>query len=168
MNLERFQHLSDESRLWVYGFGARLRNEDRQLLEARLAAFLTEWETHGSPVEGAFDFLEDRFLLLAGFAPGGLSGCSVDASVRVFKDLRGEGLDGLDRSRIYFRSSEGDIRSVHFSQFQTLVDSGEVGGSTPVFDTNFSTLGQLRSEAIEKPLAESWHARAFALPQAVE
>ena len=165
MNLDIFQSLPDESRLWVYGFKTSLDENERQLLETRLSAFLSHWETHGSRVEGVFEIFEDRFLLLAGYAPGGISGCAVDSSVRVFKQLREEGLDGLERSRVYFRTEDGSIQAIHFTQFQPAIDEGRVTASTLVFDTNLGSLGQLRQAGIEKPFGESWHARAFSLPQ---
>ena len=165
MNLDIFQALPDESPLWVYGFETALDRETKQGLERRLTTFLSHWETHGSPVQAVFGIFEDRFLLLAGYAAGGISGCAIDSSVRVFKQLREEGLDGLERSRVYFRAEDGSIQAVHFSEFQPAIDAGRVVASTPVFDTNLGSLAQLRQAGFEKPFTESWHGRAFSLPQ---
>ena len=54
MNLDIFQALPDESRLWVYGFKTSLNGKERKVLEARLSSFLPHWETHGTRVEGSF------------------------------------------------------------------------------------------------------------------
>jgi len=167
MNLDIFQALPDESPLWVYGFETALDREKKEILERKLTAFLPHWETHGSPVRGVFEIFEDRFLILSGHAPGGISGCAVDSSVRVFKQLREEGLDGLERSRVYFRAEDGSIQAIHFTAFQPAIDEGRVVASTPVFDTNLGSLGQLRQAGFEKPFGESWHARAFSLPESI-
>lgn len=165
MQLDAFAALPDESLLWIYGFPTDLSSAAKQLIGRRLSLFLEEWETHSQPVQGAFQFVEDRFVLLAGYAPGGISGCSIDSSVRVFKALSGEGLEALDRSRIYYRARNDSVESIHFSRFQKEIDEGRVGAQSRVFDTRLANLGQLRSEGFEKPLAESWHARAFSLPE---
>ena len=62
------EHLPDEARLWIYGFCEPLDSTARGLIEGRLNAFMQDWNTHGSPVSGAWGFLEDRFVLVAGVA----------------------------------------------------------------------------------------------------
>ena len=165
MKHQSFLDLPDESNLWIYGFESNLTSREQEILNNRLSTFLSQWETHGRPVLGAFEIVEQRFVVLAGFSPGGISGCSVDSSVRVFKELREQSLDGLDRSRIYFRTRDGSIEGVHFTAFQERVEKGEIGSDTPVFDINLTSLGQLRTKGFEKQFEKSWHARAFLTPR---
>lgn len=167
MDLDAFSSLPDEAQLWVYGFAKPLGEAERGLIGGTLDQFLTEWSTHGTPVRGAYSFAGDRFVILAGHLEGGISGCSIDSSVRSFQRLRdAHGLDGLDRSLIHFRDANGDLRSVAFNEFQERVAAGEVGPDTEVFDTTIQTLADLRAGRFQLPFAESWHARSFPLPTA--
>ena len=79
-----------------------------------------------------------------------------------FKALRDQhGLDGLDRSLVFFRDPEGRILAEHFLDFQKLISSGRILPDTPVFDTTITTLGELRAGGLEKPFGDSWHAARF-------
>ena len=128
----------------------------------KLDQFLPSWVSHGVPVEGKFRIYEDHFVLLVGQSTAGISGCSIDSSVNNFKDLRDHyGLDGLDRSLVFFRNEKGIIQSRHFLDFQKLVKSGLIDAETKVFDTSITTLGQLRQGKFEKPLWNSSYASRF-------
>ncbi len=162
MDFQTFSVLGDDSRLWVYPFREPLTEPTRRLVEQTLNGFLPTWASHGAPVRGRFLIYEDRFLLLAGYCPTGMSGCSIDSSVENFKALRDQhGLNGLDRSLVFFRDTEGQILAEHFFNFQKLASSGRILPDTPVFDTTITTLGELRSGGLEKPFQNSWHAARF-------
>ncbi len=165
MNFDAFANLPDDAQLWVYGFAKPLGEAERGLIGQTLERFLPQWTTHGVPVRGAFAFAADRFVLLAGHLESGISGCSIDSSVRNFKHLRDvHGLDGLNRSLVFCRGQSGDIEAVAFTEFQRRVESGAVTAATPVFDTTIQTLGELRSGQFERPFADSWHAVSFPIP----
>ena len=164
MNLVQFHSLPDEAHLWIYGFQAPLTSGQQAQIDEVLSRFLGEWVSHGRPVNGAFACAHDRFVLLSGFQDDGISGCSVDSSVNQFRFLRDRlGLDGLNRSLIYFRSSEEAIEAVPFAQFQNLVRGGQVSESTPVFDTTLQRLAELREGKFEMAFQDSWHSRSFAI-----
>lgn len=165
MDLNNFFDFPDDASLWIYGFRQALTTGERHAVKGELEAFLGEWVSHGAPVRGSYKIVEDRFVLLTGHTPGGISGCSMDSSVRVFKTLKDRhGLDGLDRSLVYYRDAQGEIQGVHFSEFQKLVEKGQIDAETKVFDTTLTSLDDLRLGAFEKPFANSWHARSFPLP----
>ena len=162
MDFQEFSVFGDDSRLWVYPFREPLTERTSRLIEQTLSGFLPTWVSHGAPVKGRFLIHEDRFLLMAGTCPAGISGCSIDSSVENFKALRDQhGLDGLDRSLVFFRDTEGRILAEHFFDFQKLTSSGRILPDTPVFDTTITTLGELRAGGLEKPFRDSWHAARF-------
>ena len=162
MSFEEFSVFGDDARLWIYPFRDPLEEAGADLLRQTLDRFLPGWVSHGAPVEGQFRIHEHRFVLLVGHSPAGISGCSIDSSAANFKNLRDHhGLDGLDRSLVFFRDSEGNIQGRHFLDFKRLAASGRILAETPVFDTTITTLGQLRRGEFEKPFGESWHAARF-------
>jgi hypothetical protein len=81
--------------------------------------------------------------------------------VRVMKQLRDEGLDGFDRTWVYYRDGEGKVNTAARSHFQDLVAKGSVAADTPVFDTTVQFVGDLRRGAFETAFSQSWHATAF-------
>lgn len=166
MNFPEFAHLPENARVWVYGFAEPLSGADAGAVREALREFLPNWVSHGARVESGFKIVEDRFVVLAGHIEGGVSGCSIDSSVRVFKQLKEErGLDGLNRGLVFYRDSKGKIQAVPFTEFNQVVDSGEITAETPTFDTTIQTLSQLNAGMLERAFKDSWHARSFPLPQ---
>ena len=162
MDFQEFSVFGDDARLWVYPFREPLTAPTSLLVEQTLNGFLPGWVSHGARVEGRYLICEDRFCLLVGDSPAGISGCSIDSSVENFKALRDQhGLDGLDRSLVFFRDTEGRIQADHFFDFQKRLGSGDILADTPVFDTAITTLGELREGGLEKPFQDSWHAERF-------
>jgi hypothetical protein len=162
MDLSNFQGLPDDAQLWVFGFDRPLTRLDRENIEKQLDVFLPQWASHQAPVHGAYTVFSDRFLLLAGHCPEGLSGCSMDSCVSVFKLLKARSdLDALNRSLVFYRNRAGQIQSLDRPSFQRRVDSGEITPTSTVFDTTLDKLAQLRSGRLETTFEKSWHARAF-------
>jgi hypothetical protein len=151
-----------ETRLWIYAFSRRVDPGELTLVYSLLREFVDEWKSHQHDVRGAFEIVHDQFVLIAAESDNGISGCSIDSSVAVFKWLKAQhNLDALDRSFVYYR--DGDvIRTTTRADFQQLVDSGKVNSDTKVFNNTITTIGELHAGKWEVPLSQSWHAQAFA------
>ena len=162
MDLSSFRDLPDGAQLWVFGFIRPLSKRDTENIKKHLDAFLPRWTSHQVPVRGAYTVLYDRFVLVAGHCPEGLSGCSMDSCVSNFKQLKaGCGLDALNRSLVFYRDREGQVQCLDRPSFQRKVDSAEITPSSTVFDTTLQKLGQLKSGGLETPFEKSWQATAF-------
>ncbi len=164
MTLRSLAHLGDDARVWVYGLDRPLAPGERARLAAVLDAFVAGWTSHAEPVEGAWDVLEDRFLVVAARCAAGLGGCAIDDGVRAVREAAARvGVDPLRRDLVFWRTPDGWVRVDTRADFAARVAAGEVGDDTPVFDTTVSTLGDLRAR-FETTMARSWHARAFSRP----
>lgn len=162
MGATLFPDFPDEARLWVYALAKPLSPEDGARVTARLNDFLREWNSHGTRVTGAFEVYENRFVLIAGYVDDGVSGCSTDSMVRVMKQLREEsGIDGFDRTLVFFRDSENRVQAVGREDFKALVGAGKVDADTTVFDATIQFVGDLHRGSFETMFAKSWHAAAF-------
>ena len=154
-----FENFSDRARLWAYGFEVRLTPAQRDVVEEALRRFVENWQVHGKPVKGDFIILENQIALLV--TDDDVSGCSIDSSVAVFKEINmTHGWNALNQNLVFFRSKRG-IEAVSRPEFQVLVAAGEITDDTKVFDFTCTTLGQLRTGGFERPFSESWHAAAF-------
>jgi len=157
-----FPDFPDDARVWAYALSKPLSPADRARVAEQLDAFIGDWESHGIPVVGSYTIAEDRFVLIAGYVPDGISGCSTDSSVRVMKELReNHGIDGFDRSLVFFRDANGAVQSVKRADFKALVGAGRVADDTTVFDTTIQFVGDLRRGGFETTFGKSWHATAF-------
>ncbi|MFQ5740646.1 MAG: hypothetical protein ACE5JX_16700 [Acidobacteriota bacterium] len=162
MDLKGFSPLPDDAQLWIYGFQEPLKKSDKTLIGHTLEELVRGWVSHEMPVTAAFTVVFDRFVMIAAFSANGISGCSIDSSVRPFKYFRDvHHLNALDRSLIFYRDGESVIQSSPCLRFQQLVDSAVIGPRTPVFDTTLRSLGEVRKGGFELPFESSWHARSF-------
>lgn len=162
MNLDLFAGLPDGARLWIHGFRTPLEPGQEDLVREVLGSFVDDWKTHGRPVTAKFAIVESRFVITAAFCFGGVSGCSADGFVRVFKYLKDEcGLDGLDGGLVYWRGEDGSVQCAPHLDFFGVVERGEVSLDTVVLDTLINRLSELRSGQFEKRFSESWHARTY-------
>lgn len=159
-----FDHIADHARLWVFASPDPLPVDASERLLEQVDSFVDGWTAHGAPVAGAYQWREDRFLLVAADeAATGVSGCSIDSLSRTLRVAERElGISLLDASsRVWYRDGDGAIRALPRAGFRQLVQDGEADGETPVFDNTAATVGAVRRGEWERPMRESWHGRAF-------
>jgi hypothetical protein len=157
-----FSNVPDTARLWVFALARELTPDEHAQVTSQLDAFVGAWKSHGTPVRGAYEIVENRFVLIVGTVDDGVSGCSTDSMVRVMKSLKQEHqIDGFDRTIVFFRDADGSVCALKRDEFQKRVESGAVGDDTIVFDTTIQTVSDLRSGRFETTFARAWHATAF-------
>lgn len=153
-----FDALPADARIWIFAADRPLEPSEREGISEAVDGFLETWNAHGIPLQGGREWRYGRFLLVGvDEAAAPPSGCSIDALVRVFKELEEE-LDVtlLDRSPIWYRD-EGGIRCVSRSEFRELASAGAVGPETVVFNGAVTRMEELRQGGWELPAGESWH-----------
>ncbi|MEE8349316.1 MAG: hypothetical protein V3R94_07090, partial [Acidobacteriota bacterium] len=127
MNLDVFAELPDDARVWIYPFEQELDPQGEQLIQQKLAPFMTQWVSHDATVRGTFEIFFHRFVVVAAHCGEGISGCSMDSLTRNFKEINSfHGLDGLKGGILYFRNREGEIQGVPQLKFRELIDSGSI------------------------------------------
>lgn len=152
--------LPGHARVWCFGASSRPSDEAVALLRESMAAFLSEWTAHRARLHAAFEWLHDRFLVVAVDETNvGASGCSIDAltgQIRRLEELTGVTL--LDSAPVWYRDADGEIRQVGRADFREMADRGAIGPETPVFDLTVETLEDVRAGAWEVEAGRSWHA----------
>jgi hypothetical protein len=163
-----FPSLPDEARVWVFASPVPLSAGAATEVLRRVDDFLSEWHAHGHAVAGSRELLHDRFLLIAADEEAtGVSGCSIDSLFRVLKQVEMElGISMLDSSLVFYRDASGLVEAVDRAEFRKRVGGGDVTENTLVFDNTIRTIRDIRNGGWEKPMAESWHGRAFAVASA--
>lgn len=161
-----FENLPDESRIWIYGFSQPLTTDQYNLLIGKLEKFKKEWMYHGNMVTGDYSVLENRFVILA--TNEAISGCSIDSSVAVFKQLKQEtGLDALDQSLIFYRNKDLEIKAVSRREFQELLNCGDVNNHSIVFNLLINNLNAFKNGYFETEFENCWHSKFFKLPEEI-
>jgi hypothetical protein len=163
--MDLLPHLSDNARVWISGFSKALNQEQQELVQSSYKNFLSSWKSHGKELKGDYDMLHGRFNVLALENPDDASGCSIDASVGILKELkRDHQLDALGATKIFFEK-DGEIECVERPEFSKLCRTGVIQEDSTVFHLLHQSLGELRDQGLRLPFAKSWHAKAFRLPQ---
>jgi hypothetical protein len=153
--------ISANAKIWIYGFQSPLSSQNIETVQQTYATFLESWKSHGTALQGGFDLLHGRFVLLALEADQSASGCSIDASVGILKTLKQDhGLDALGSARIFFEV-DGTIESCERFAFSKMCKEGQISEDTVVYDLLHQTLGDIRRKGIKTTFAQSWHNKAF-------
>src|SRR5205809_7292432 len=99
-----FESLPDHARTWIYQANRKLTSQEVKSLSESLTQMCEQWAAHGTPLHTAFMIAHDHFVVLAvDETANGASGCSIDGSVRVLKNLQQTmGLDLFDRTLAAF------------------------------------------------------------------
>ncbi len=157
-----YETLPDQSRLWVFGVGRELEEEEEEALLAAVDRFLDTWAAHGMALRCGRDWRRGRFLLIGvDEASEPPSGCSIDAMVRVLKAYEGVfGVPIVDSSPVWFLHG-GAVRRASRSDFKELVAQGVVGPDTVVFDNTVTRLTEERAGRWERPARAGWHRKVF-------
>lgn len=161
MSVRAIDRLPDRARVWIFGAGRPLGEEEIVLLEERFPPFLERWTAHARELSAAFEVRESRFVVVAvDETETTASGCSIDALMRHVGGLEETlGVRLLDGTPVWYRAGDGRVKSVSRLEFRRLAAEGEVGATTPVFDPTLSELGDLRAGRLERAAGDSWHAR---------
>ncbi len=160
MPLLDFATLPDDSRCWIFAARAPLDEVDRTRLLTVVDNFLLLWTAHGAPLTCARDFFDEHFLTVAvDERASNASGCSIDGLFKVLQGIEGGiGTKMLAGGTIFFRGPGDLVLSCSPAEFEHMSAMGEVDGSTRVFDTTLTTVGEYRTK-FELPAAECWHAK---------
>jgi hypothetical protein len=156
-----FDQMPSTARAWVYTANRILTPAESTLLLERLQPFLTEWSSHGTPLKAAAQILDQAIVIVAvenGFEAA--SGCSIDKSVRILKDLEQEiGISLFDRLQILYKKQlTASAEVLPLPLFKNKLAAGEINAEGWIANTQVATVGELKSE-LWKEVKNSWLAK---------
>lgn len=154
-------NISENSRVWIYQAQRLLTKVEEDRIQGMLNNFTSEWQAHGHDLAALGEIRHHQFIILSVDENiAGATGCSIDKSVSLMKDIEKEfGLDLFDRFRIAFRDMENIINCSR-KEFEAQIKSGLVNGQTIVFNNLVSRRKELQS-SWEIQFKDSWHAQIF-------
>jgi hypothetical protein len=93
---------SDDSKVWIYLANREFTSIEAMGIDHLLNEFSTTWTSHGHKVYGKAFLFENRFIIfVADESKSGVSGCSIDKTVAIVRDITNEyKVNLMDRSLV--------------------------------------------------------------------
>ena len=156
-----FEKLEKNSRIWIYQANRPLSTDELAQIEGILQLFLSNWKRHGEPLKASFKIVYKQFIIL-GVDENyrDVSGCSIDASVQIVKELESRfKIDLLNKLNIAFKDGQ-NINTVSLKQFKEFIGQNKIQSDTIVFNNMISSKKELE-DSWEVEANKSWHSRFF-------
>ena len=146
-----YTHFSDlpaSSRVWVYQSNRKFDTSELNIIEDVLTNFISRWQSHGAELKGSFKIMYQQFIILAVDTTTNLpSGCSIDSSVAVLKEIeRTLSVDLFDRMQITFLEENNQIYTVNFGEIDKAVSTGKILPQTITFNNLVDTKEKLEND----------------------
>jgi hypothetical protein len=153
---------SPQSKVWIYQSDRAFTNEEVAAIELKISDFASQWKAHGHQLQAKAEVLYNFFLVFTvDEASAGVTGCSIDASVRVVKELEQQyNVDLCNRFNMAYLV-DGKVVVASKEDFETLINIKAVGPSTIVFNNMVQTLADFETKW-QVPFEQSWHKQVFA------
>ena len=154
--------MPDDSRLWVYQSSRAFTAKEQEMIAESMKVFVDQWAAHGQQLAASCSILHDQFIVLAvDESQAAASGCSIDASVAIIRQIEGAlNISLLDRSQVAFLK-DGQVRLAPFNQVKQAISSGDIQEDTIIFNNAVSSAKDWKTNW-KIPAHKSWMARHFA------
>jgi hypothetical protein len=130
-----FEQLPPDSRLWIYQAARPFTETEEKIISNTLKEFCGQWSAHGDPLETSFLIKYQQFIILSvNENSAGASGCSIDGSVRVLKELSQQfNNDFFNRTKVAFANGN-EINLYSLQELSKLFESGALTATSQTFD----------------------------------
>lgn len=156
-----FDQLPAHSRVWIYQAERALTEKEIEIVNQRLTLFCEGWNTHGNGMPTSFEIIDKQILVLAVDESGlGASGCSIDSSVKVLRELESLiGVNLTDQGKVSVRTSSGDLKIFPALGLKSKVQTGELTLEQEVINPLIRTKADLQQ--LWQPVRNSWLNKYF-------
>lgn len=154
-----FEEISPTARVWIYQLDRSVTEQEKGEIGKVIKEFCHQWQAHGSPLYTSFQLMYDHFVVLAvDEKAASASGCSIDGSVRVLKELGARhNIDFFNRSLAAFLIND-EIVVYPLNQLKEIFTSGTLSPAT----TTFNNLVESKADFLDNwmvPAGKSWLAK---------
>lgn len=154
---------SPQSKVWIYQSDRAFTDTEASEIQNILNQFTDQWKAHGHPLHAKGEVLYNYFVVfIVDESAANATGCSIDASVRVVKEIEQKyKVDLFNRFNMAYRGTDDHIVVSSKEDFETLINIKAVGPDTIVFNNMVQNLADFENKW-EVPFKESWHNSVFA------
>jgi len=156
-----FNTLPDQAKVWMYQSSKPLQESEITTIRNFAEEFLSNWESHGIPVEGAIDIVKDHFIRIAAFTnEPSMCGRAQDAQVNFVKDIELKlNLVLTDRLELAFEI-QNVVKIIQMSSVETNISERTIMAETVFFNNLVSSKSEFRN-GWSVPASKSWLDRFF-------
>ncbi|WP_410221136.1 ABC transporter ATPase [Pedobacter sp.] len=153
---------SPQSKIWVYQSNRKFTETEQSEIQQKLDEFTGQWKAHGHQLKAKAEIRYGFFIILVvDQDQASATGCSVDASVRVIKEIEDQyHVDLFNRFNMAYKINE-EVHVVPKEDFETLISIKKINLDTIVFNNLVQDLEEFNTKW-EVPLHQSWHKNIFA------
>lgn len=154
-------NISKNARVWIYQSNRCFTINEETQIQQMLDTFTAQWQAHGHQLAAIGEIKHHLFIILSiDEQHAGATGCSIDKSVAMMKDIEQQfGVNLFDRFQIAYRVN-AEVKSASRSQFIQLLNEGIVAEDVTVFNNLITTRDELETDW-EVVFNKSWHAQVF-------
>jgi len=165
-----FQHHLPEdfhpsSKVWIYQSSRLFSMSEAFQIEALMEDFVTNWNSHGTPVKGYANLFFGQFvIIMADETATGVSGCSTDSSVRLIKEIEKLfNVNMFDRQSLAFIIKD-KLQVLPLAQLNYALQNNFITPDTLYFNNLVATKEALMTKWIV-PAKDTWLATRIAAAQ---
>ena len=153
---------SPQSKVWIYQSNREFTAKEAVEIQQTLHSFTAQWKAHGHQLKAKAEIRYNFFIvLIVDQDVASATGCSIDSSVRVIKEIENTyGVDLFDRFNMAYKIDDRVLVNTK-EDFETLITIKKITPQTIVFNNLVQTLAEYEQKW-EVPLNESWHNLVFA------
>ncbi|MFP4089208.1 MAG: hypothetical protein ACLFUB_07520 [Cyclobacteriaceae bacterium] len=161
-----FEDMPPDARVWIYQASRALSQAEINYTHQLGQQFTSAWAAHAKPLRASVKVFHKRFLVIAVDESYNLaSGCSIDASVALVKELEqkfsseAEPFSFFDRSKVAFLHQD-EIFVEPTARLKQQVAEGRITPETLTFNNLVSNKKQMEQEWLV-PAGDTWLSRYF-------
>ncbi len=157
-----FEQMPLHSRIWMYQANRKFLPEEKDFISQQLTEFCKQWNTHGNSMPTSFDIKYDQIILLAvDESQLSASGCSIDSSVRVIKQIDEKlKINLLDQGKLIYLNQNEELEVTSAFAVKTKIKEGAILEETHILNPMIKSIEDLSTQW--KILAkDSWLRKFF-------
>jgi hypothetical protein len=154
--MQLFENFSPQSRVWIYQCNRPFTQQEIAEITSTCKTFTESWTAHENKLKAASAVLYNRFIVFCvDEETSGASGCSIDKSVHLVRDLEKQyHIFLLNRMQVAYLENE-NVMACPLPIFLNLFSENKVNSSTKIFNNLVTTLSEMNAGWIQ-PVSESW------------
>ena len=151
-----FDSIDNQAKAWVYTSNQDFNEEQLDLIQNYSEVFLSQWDSHGKLVRGAFQVIKNRFIAVFADTDGDtMCGRAQDSSVKFIKELE-EILKVklMDRMLVGIEFN-GATETLPFIELRNKISSGDISENTTFYNGLVTSKEEFLNDW-ERPIKGSW------------
>jgi hypothetical protein len=141
--LQASSDFADNSKIWVYFSNRAFSDSEFQEIQKQFDDFSSQWKSHGAAMKNAMMLIDNQIAVISvDESLHAVSGCGIDASVKVIKDIETKyDVSFFERNWVFYKEKEA-LKKMQLSEFKIFCKSNP---NIQVVNPYFNNLNEIRT-----------------------